>query len=311
MHPCTCCQEIPPRQFLSQSLVAAVFVATILLGAVSEPAQAQGPGDRSSFTGFFYVSSIRGDDALAANLNPGGSGKSKKMLMHAPGSATPIGVAIVDDKEEHPATPVIVNNTFAENRISIWSGSSLTGGSTGWAHPRILNNVIDSYCARTGASLSCFEGVFADDLVVGGASNWRTYNAWDGPFSSGAIYGRANLGATIAGWPVTATRTSSIGSGFGPLSAGGTNPYSADANGLGDAGGLDIAPDSAWHGLRVNCQIPQGASWSNLQTLLTVNGTEPAASRSSSGSSTVVPPPLPKLTPWPKSVTNPLNSGAK
>jgi hypothetical protein len=209
----------PPLQFLSQSLVAAVFVATILLGAVSEPAQAQGPGDRSSFTGFFYVSSIRGDDALAASLNPGGSGKSKKMLMHAPGSATPIGVAIVDDDEEHPATPVIVNNTFAENRISIWSGSSLTGGSTGWAHPRILNNVIDSYCARTGASLSCFEGVFADDLVVGGASNWRTYNAWDGPFSSGAIYGRANLGATIAGWPVTATRTSSIGSGFGPWPA--------------------------------------------------------------------------------------------
>ncbi len=64
---------------------------------------------------------------------------------------------------------------------------------------------------------------------------------------------------------------------FGPFGTGGPTFYSTDSWGMGDSQGLDVAPDTGWHGFRFNCQVEENGVWGNLQSFLTVNGFDPGS----------------------------------
>lgn len=121
-----------------------------------------------------------------------------------------VGIAIDSTTQEFPS-PVIVNNTIAWNRIGIWSGQwFLLGGqtSTGYARPRLFNNIIDSrdVLGRWNGDTSGFEGLDPSDLTIhqikqtsGTVTVDQDYNAYN-PLN-------VNRQKAFGSWPKTKPRS--------------------------------------------------------------------------------------------------------
>jgi len=120
-----------------------------------------------------------------------------------------VGLAVDSDppNPQQPHRLIVVNNTFARNRIGVWNGDRLNT-NIGWGEISLLNCVFDSWIPGVPAASTCpFAGVNGDDLVVNQVLTNFTFWTPNPPFGQSYCAWEAGKAAIAApNWQVPTPR---------------------------------------------------------------------------------------------------------